>query len=470
MSHDHDHRNATDSARAAQPSHADADHDPSIARRTSLSQLRAIQMKIGGQATESVHAAAARGVSSAETSLPFADKIQASFGAAHDVSGIRAHVGGDSAKAMGATAFAAGNHVVFDRSPDLHTAAHEAAHVVQQAKGVNLYGGVGEAGDSYESHADAVADRVVAGESAADLLAGGPSGGASTSAVQKKGITDGTKAEHEQAHDDADSASANAFADQIHLLAVRMRESATEIDNLRMGPHNPDAGPFAAISVINSRYDLIKDEAEEIYQGAMRTRSLSQAQQSQMHTDMAILAGSWGVFKDACDRAMNWGRENGTACDPQPVYQWLDGAMQIYGMSMSSVTPITHHDRIDGKTSEDLENETISESIGAIHACVAAVRKNVTTSAVTELSGDLSKLIQATHEVKELITTTAISSRIRGTTGLKSALSEIHTLETELQSANPGLLKQLDNNSMFTFDLRTLGEFVRSHKPAKKHP
>ncbi|HEU5056071.1 MAG TPA: T6SS effector amidase Tae4 family protein, partial [Kofleriaceae bacterium] len=54
--------------------------------------------------------------------------------------------------------------------PDLHTAAHEAAHVVQQRAGVHLSGGVGAAGDSHERHADAVADRVVRGESAVDLL------------------------------------------------------------------------------------------------------------------------------------------------------------------------------------------------------------------------------------------------------------------------------------------------------------
>lgn len=34
--------------------------------------------------------------------------------------------------ATGAEAFATGNHVAFASSPSLHTAAHEAAHVVQQ--------------------------------------------------------------------------------------------------------------------------------------------------------------------------------------------------------------------------------------------------------------------------------------------------------------------------------------------------
>jgi hypothetical protein len=78
---------------------------------------------------------------------------------------------------MGAEAFATGNHVAFAGTPSLHTAAHEAAHVVQQRGGVQLKGGVGQVGDQYERHADAVADLVVRGESAEGLLgAYAPSG------------------------------------------------------------------------------------------------------------------------------------------------------------------------------------------------------------------------------------------------------------------------------------------------------
>ncbi|MBE7452712.1 MAG: DUF4157 domain-containing protein [Kofleriaceae bacterium] len=104
--------------------------------------------------------------------LPFADVIQRSFGA-HDLSAIQAHVGGPAAAAsaaMGAEAYATGQHVAFARAPDLHTAAHEAARVVQQRAGVQLKGGVGEVGDAYEQQADAVADAVVRGESAEHLL------------------------------------------------------------------------------------------------------------------------------------------------------------------------------------------------------------------------------------------------------------------------------------------------------------
>ena len=92
--------------------------------------------------------------------MPHLDTIQQSFGS-HDVSSVQAHTGSEATQAneaMGAEAYATGNHVAFKGTPDLHTAAHEAAHVVQQRSGVSLDGGVGAVGDSYEQHADAVAD------------------------------------------------------------------------------------------------------------------------------------------------------------------------------------------------------------------------------------------------------------------------------------------------------------------------
>jgi hypothetical protein len=119
-----------------------------------------------------VHAAAERGIAGGSTALPYADQIQRAFGH-HDIGNIQAHTDGAaaaSAGAMGARAFATGDHVAFAGTPDLHTAAHEAAHVVQQRGSVQLKAGVSEVGDAYERHADQVADRVVAGESAQDLL------------------------------------------------------------------------------------------------------------------------------------------------------------------------------------------------------------------------------------------------------------------------------------------------------------
>ncbi|MGH9969845.1 MAG: DUF4157 domain-containing protein [Pyrinomonadaceae bacterium] len=123
-------------------------------------------------ASDAVHAAAERGTNDSGVRLPHYDAIQRSFGR-HDVSSIRAHVGAEAAAAshsIGASAYATGDAVVFGGAPDLRTAAHEAAHVVQQRSGVNLPGGIGQQGDSYEQHADAVAARVVQGHSAEGLL------------------------------------------------------------------------------------------------------------------------------------------------------------------------------------------------------------------------------------------------------------------------------------------------------------
>lgn len=119
-----------------------------------------------------VHEAAASGISGAGTPLPHLATIQQLFGR-HDVSSVQAH--GDAraahaAQAMGAEAFATGHHVAFAGPPSLHTAAHEAAHIVQQRGGVQLQAGVGQVGDAYERHADAVADLVVQGQSAEALL------------------------------------------------------------------------------------------------------------------------------------------------------------------------------------------------------------------------------------------------------------------------------------------------------------
>lgn len=155
----------------------------------SIDESLAIQKKSTdphtGLTDEQIGAAAATGVGGAGQSLPHLDAIQRSFGA-HDVSGVRAHVGGaaaDASHAIGASAYATGNDVAFSTQPDLFLAAHEAAHVVQQRQGVHLKGAVGQDGDAYERHADDVAAAVVRGESAEALL-GAPGAEAGT-AVQR---------------------------------------------------------------------------------------------------------------------------------------------------------------------------------------------------------------------------------------------------------------------------------------------
>ncbi|MBX3162621.1 MAG: DUF4157 domain-containing protein [Deltaproteobacteria bacterium] len=133
------------------------------------------------------HDTARRGFAGPARALPHLATIQTSFGK-HDVSGVQAHVGGPAAEAsdaLGAEAYAMGNSVAFRDEPDLFTAAHEAAHVVQQRRGVQLAGGVGRAGDAYEQHADAVAHAVVQGESAEELLGELSGGGSAEAGIQR---------------------------------------------------------------------------------------------------------------------------------------------------------------------------------------------------------------------------------------------------------------------------------------------
>lgn len=164
---------------------------PGAAFEDPFSMHLEVQREAGAASSERIHEAAGRGMATPTTAMPYADAIAASFGPGHDLSGLQAHVGGDASTAcrdMNALAFASGNHVVFAGAPSLHTAAHEAAHVIQQRAGVHLKSGVGEVGDFYERNADEVADRVVAGLPAHDLLPAPTSsggGGVQHQAIQR---------------------------------------------------------------------------------------------------------------------------------------------------------------------------------------------------------------------------------------------------------------------------------------------
>lgn len=129
---------------------------------------------------------AASGVASAASRLPHHDAIQTAFGH-HDLSQVA--VASDasarrSSAQLGARAYAFGERIALP-SADLRVEAHEAAHVIQQRAG--RVASHGRPGDEHERHADAVADRVVRGESAVgllDALAGGRGVSSSPAQVQ----------------------------------------------------------------------------------------------------------------------------------------------------------------------------------------------------------------------------------------------------------------------------------------------
>jgi hypothetical protein len=118
-------------------------------------------------------AMAQSGLSGGKSQLPHLDKIQAAFGK-HDVSGVEAHVGGPAEKACNglmAHAYATGgNSIAFRQQPNLHVAAHEATHIVQQRSGTQIPKGLTPQEHNLEKEADEVADAVVQGKSAEPIL------------------------------------------------------------------------------------------------------------------------------------------------------------------------------------------------------------------------------------------------------------------------------------------------------------
>jgi hypothetical protein len=170
--------------------------------------------------TADVHAAADAGIATPAGTLPHQEALEASFG--QDLSGIQAHVGGDaaaSAEAMGADAYATGDHVVLPTNPGLELVAHEVAHVLQQQGGVQLHRGVGAAGDSYEQEADAAAAAAVAGTSAAAVMRNPYAGvrGGRRGAIQKKEVSTAPPA-------DAPTAGTGAGIAELDAGAQKRRE------------------------------------------------------------------------------------------------------------------------------------------------------------------------------------------------------------------------------------------------------
>src|SRR5262245_16656961 len=115
MSLDHEAKPKTANDVEAPVKQAPAGLDAKSARQQSMGEIgAAIQRKAvdksGAEPSPEVEGTAKAGVAGTGGPLPFHDRIQASFGR-HDVSGVRAHVGGEAAQAsdaLGANAYATG--------------------------------------------------------------------------------------------------------------------------------------------------------------------------------------------------------------------------------------------------------------------------------------------------------------------------------------------------------------------------
>ena len=160
--------------------------------RRAVARISSDPRRASAATPSEVRARAVEGVEGQGERLPHLDAIQRSFGR-HDVRHTRVHRderATHAARDIGAEAYTVGDEVAFAGRPSLRTAAHEAAHVVQQRSGRTPAGGVGREGDAWERHADRVADQVVRGESAEDLLdakAGSGAGGGAL-AVQREPV------------------------------------------------------------------------------------------------------------------------------------------------------------------------------------------------------------------------------------------------------------------------------------------
>jgi hypothetical protein len=296
-------------------SHASADPAPAGVVQRRASPGAPSEASAGG-----VQEAAAAGLRGTPQPLPHVDRIQQLFGA-HGVSGIKAHVGGAAAPAaahMGAMAYATGNAVAFQAAPDLHTAAHEAAHVVQQRSGIQLSGGVGQAGDRYEQHADAVADAVVAGRSAEPLLDGVatpsptevPSAGALVQHQEGDGSTDPNAIIPIEDFigyvEDVERAYLN---DSMTDIVTRIRVqyySGIQFQQLMLGSHTHDIIPAADAGI------------------------------------PAVTRGIDRVGDDAYNHLTAHADENGTGDNPSPYIQLTDGAMVDVGHLLLGLDSLAH--------------------------------------------------------------------------------------------------------------------------------
>jgi hypothetical protein len=316
-----------------------------------------------------VHAAAAEGIASPVSRMPHFERIQQAFGG-HDISSIQAHVGGTSASAMGASAFAAGDHVVFDREPDLHTAAHEAAHVVQQAHGVNLYGGVGEAGDSYEQAADAVADRVVAGESAMDLLGTPTQMTSSTGAVQRK-----DNLTRDQYTMRADGARGSAISAQLRRAAMQINTACGTIEAAIAAPINEMGAQGVMDQIIkpaSESANAVQGTLHPIWEDMERMKFSDR----NVRDGLAIYNSARGRFGKAQVNIRQWASRNHNPTMDGVNSSAVDRTADRFNQRMG--TESTGANALLGKedpntTDEDLVRESTVESIGAIEASSQAL-------------------------------------------------------------------------------------------------
>lgn len=132
-----------------------------------------IRSRRSGAEAEMMRGVARQGLGGAGSAYPYAGRIREAFGL-YAPPRLSASIGGRAATAsrdLMAEGYAFGNRVAFARRPSLFVAAHEAAHVAAAGLGARVPDGVGHHADGQERMANAAAQAVVRGRSAAPVFA-----------------------------------------------------------------------------------------------------------------------------------------------------------------------------------------------------------------------------------------------------------------------------------------------------------
>jgi hypothetical protein len=377
---------------------------------------------------QQIQDAAQRGTEGPASELPHAATIQRAFGA-HDISGIRAHVGPaakNATGAMAAEAYATGNDVAFAKQPDLHTAAHEAAHVVQQKKGVNLSGGVGAEGDSHEKHADAVADQVVAGKSVEHML--GPAtknaAPAAGQAVQRK-PAEKAAADPRAAEDKSEQKSFSSAQSGLKYLAKELHTWRPELSSLTNANTNSEAGAEPAAQAIEAIFHranaLISDVHDMILVAAKSERNL-------LAPEVKLVQGAWDRFRIPAQVAGAFLKNHGHD-DPKlgALQQMVDSLTDQIGLEGTQLTPDTTVPEGDEKA---LSKEMISDQVTGLGAAIDSVKAGN--------EADASRIIMHTRYL-ENVSKEHVAEIKTHRSQLKAFLKEIG----ELRHASPALDNRL---------------------------
>lgn len=166
-------------------------------------QRKAVQRRGDGPTdAATVTATAEAGLAGGGSELPHRAALESGFGV--DLSAVRAHTSDtavQASRAIGAEAYTYGTDIAFTTaSPSKDLVAHEVAHVIQQQAGAGPAGGVGAAGDGFETEADRAA-AVVTGGGHSDLAAS-YARSSSADAVQRRAVQRFEENEHKQMGDE----------------------------------------------------------------------------------------------------------------------------------------------------------------------------------------------------------------------------------------------------------------------------